>query len=108
VIPVGKETGKTDVGLDVTLKWEAMPGAEKYYVYINYGIGLPDSKIMEGITPVEVVDTSYSPPGLLADKTYYWRVVPWNSNGHGLSSQNSSFDTIQNPATKSSGGCLGP
>ncbi|MBM3287712.1 MAG: T9SS type A sorting domain-containing protein, partial [Candidatus Eisenbacteria bacterium] len=58
--------GATDVPLDGTLTWSAVPGASAYTVRLGTVCG--------GGAESEVLGTSYDYAGLVLDTTYFWQV----------------------------------
>lgn len=69
-----EEGGLVDYFEEVNLEWEAMPNAEGYVL---------DLTRFEGFNVVEhrynVIGTSITVNNLKADKTYYWRLWPYNA-----------------------------
>jgi hypothetical protein len=64
---------------DPLLKWDAVPGAAKYQLDINYSEDFnPSSSVCCSGTTVA---TGYSPLKPLPNNTYFWRVRPINAKG---------------------------
>lgn len=76
--PVSPATNETDVAVDATLSWDAITGAEGYYIY--FGTDAAATNIENGTDLGNV--TSYTPGADLSFNTdYYWKIVPYNSIG---------------------------
>ncbi len=74
------------VGSINSVSWAASAGATSYDVYFGAG-SLP------GAVTANVLTTSYSTGALLANTTYYWRVVSKNSCGNAIGSSTWTFTT---------------
>jgi hypothetical protein len=77
--------GVTGVSLTPTLIWEAASGATSYDVYFG---ALSSPPLV-----TNTASLSYSPGTLIANATYYWKVVARNGIGGSASSVVSSFTT---------------
>jgi hypothetical protein len=81
-------------------EWTAVPYADGYDLY--FGTDNPPTSILEGAD--QGTNTSYSYSGLAAGTTYYWQVVPYNTNGDALDCSIWSFSTsssVPDPSTVS-------
>ncbi|GAB4327110.1 MAG: hypothetical protein Kow0037_00410 [Calditrichia bacterium] len=96
---VSPSDGATGVGFNPTLEWNAASNATGYKIY--FGTDNPPTNIANGTDLGNV--TTYSPTGPLAgNTTYYWKVVPYNSNGDAVGASVWSFttyDQVPNAAT---------
>jgi hypothetical protein len=88
----------TDIAVDATLNWTADGGAAPTGYRIYFGTD------GEGITPPTNIEnnydlglvTTYTPDPVLAfNTTYYWMIVPYNSEGDALDNVIWSFTTIE-------------
>ena len=79
---------KAQVDTSVILKWEKVPYATQYVVEISRlsNFSSIDTEIITDKTEIQVSK-------LLAIKTYYWRVRPFNSHSGGIISDKRSFTT---------------
>jgi len=77
--------GATVTTNSATLSWSATTDTQSYNVYFGSSSNPPFE--------VNTTDTSYSPTGLIADTTYYWRVEALNSCGRGTKGPIWSFTT---------------
>jgi hypothetical protein len=71
--PTTPTNGATNVSLETQIAWPAATDASTYDVY--FGTTLP------GTPTTNTSSTSYLPGTLLANTTYYWKIVPKNSVG---------------------------
>jgi hypothetical protein len=75
----------------LVLRWDAVPGAAKYRVFLARDEAL-SSLVTSNGQPLEVQATNLAPNVLLASNTYYWAVTPLDSQGNpGNQSQVRSF-----------------
>ncbi len=82
----------TAVALAGNLTWQAATGANGYYVYFS------TDQTFAGVTPEDVVATSYAFSGLDYETTYYWKVIPYNAVGEPTEGiEVWSFETISTP-----------
>ena len=82
----------------LVLRWNPVPGAAKYKVYIARDEAL-SSLVTSNGQPWEVQATNLAPNVLLASNTYYWAITPIDSQGNlGSQSQVRSF-TWEWPST---------
>jgi len=71
------ESGTTDVSLDASLTWRVGREADKHTVYLS----ADPQAVADGTAPaVTITQGSYSPPSLVLDTTYFWRVDEVNDN----------------------------
>ncbi|MGB2867530.1 MAG: FG-GAP-like repeat-containing protein [Bacteroidota bacterium] len=82
--------GAVNQATNAVLKWKPVSGATSYRVELTndntFQVALIDSA---GIT-----DTTFAPPGLSTNSTYYWRVRATASSGTGPTSTIRSFTTL--------------
>jgi len=76
-------------GAITSISWASTATATSYDVYFGAG-SLP------GIVTANVLTNSYSTGVLLANTTYYWKIVPKNSCGQAASSATWTFTTSSN------------
>lgn len=81
-------TGATQIARNATLNWNNLIGADGYKLYFGTS---PSPGFV-----TTVAGTSYSPPVLSANTTYYWKVVPTNGNGDAVGCIEQSFTTGSN------------
>jgi hypothetical protein len=60
----------------LVLKWDPVPGAAKYHVYISADPDPSTSTLVTGSDPLETQATNAAPRLLLPSNTYYWSVTP--------------------------------
>ncbi|HEY3250964.1 MAG TPA: T9SS type A sorting domain-containing protein [Ignavibacteria bacterium] len=78
------------VSLTPTLKWNAVPGADCYFVFITTDSTSPQTPVcMTGLTTYEVPANQ-----LVPDQVYYWSVTAHNLVGWGAPSSFYSFQTV--------------
>ena len=77
-------------GAITSVSWAATVGATSYDVYFGAG-SLP------GTLTSNVVTNSYTTGTLLANTTYFWKVVAKNACGDGISSATWTFTTLTTP-----------
>jgi GEVED domain/Secretion system C-terminal sorting domain len=78
--------GSVNVLRATPLSWTSVPGASTYDLY--FGTSTP------AVFAANVTGTSYTPPTtLLANTTYYYKVVPKNINGDAIGCVEQSFTT---------------
>jgi hypothetical protein len=65
----------------LVLRWNAVPGAAKYRVFLARDEDL-GSLVTTGGQPLEVQATNLAPNVLLASNTYYWAVTPLDPQGN--------------------------
>lgn len=83
------ESGATDVSRNITLEWEAVPGAASYRVQASTSVVFGSFDVDEVVT-----GTSLTTPVLEADKRYFWRVSAADALGvYGPFSTRWSFTT---------------
>jgi hypothetical protein len=80
----------TNVSPAAPLTWSSVTGASSYDVY--YG-----TATNPGLAAT-VSSTSWTPPTMSTNTTYYWKVVPKNANGDATGCSEQSFTTIACPA----------
>ena len=106
--PALTATSTTD---KVTLTWPAVNGASKYYVYFSTSPGVTTVNSTLGYNTMGYVDNiSGSVNGTTVDhsltldwnfangNTYYYMVIPWNSGGYGIPSNEVSATPMAAPA----------
>ncbi len=82
--------GETDLALDGDLTWNSTTGATSYE--INFGTDSPPTNIENGTDLGNVL--SYTPATSLdVSTTYYWQIIPKNSNGSATGCSIWSFTT---------------
>ncbi|MBN2830100.1 MAG: choice-of-anchor D domain-containing protein, partial [Candidatus Cloacimonetes bacterium] len=84
--------GATGTFFDVTLSWNTDALADGYY--LNFGTDNPPTNIENMLDNGSV--TTYAATGLAGNTTYYWEVVPYNSNGNATGYATWSFTTYAN------------
>jgi hypothetical protein len=62
---------------NVSLKWDAVPGADSYLVEVDRTSSFNSSSLLRYV----VGSTSMTVFKLEASKTYYWRVIPFDAEG---------------------------
>jgi large repetitive protein len=65
----------------LVLRWDPVPGAAKYDIYIATDAGL-SSLVTPSGEPLETQATNVAPALLLASNTYYWAVTPIDAQGN--------------------------
>ena len=65
----------------LVLRWDAVPGAAKYRVFLARDEAL-SSLVTSNGQPWEVQATNLAPNVLLASNTYYWGIIPLDSQGN--------------------------
>ena len=75
------------VDVNTNLSWDAVDFATGYNVY--FGTSYPITDLVSSNQP----GTSYDPGTLDYSSTYYWMVVPLNSNGSAIGCQSFDFNT---------------
>lgn len=78
-------TGATQIARNPALSWNNLLGVTGYKVYFG-------TSPSPGLAAT-VSGSSYSPPVLAANTTYYWKVVPTNDNGDAVDCVEQSFTT---------------
>ncbi|HKO74343.1 MAG TPA: hypothetical protein VJU01_03435 [Gaiellaceae bacterium] len=74
----------------LVLRWQPVPGAAKYHIYISPNEDL--SSLVSGEDPLETQATNAAPAILLSSNTYYWAVIPIDAQGNeGEPSETRSF-----------------
>jgi hypothetical protein len=76
-----------------TLQWNAVLRTDGYDLYL--GTDNPPTNIVNGVDQGNV--TSYTYSGLNGGTTYYWQVVPYNTNGDAVGASVWSFTTAATP-----------
>ncbi|MDY0152077.1 MAG: fibronectin type III domain-containing protein, partial [Candidatus Cloacimonas sp.] len=79
VVLVSPANGSTGSNTGVSLNWSAGAGATPSGYRISLGTNNPPTNILNGLDLGNV--TTCNPAGLLANTTYYWQVVAYNSLG---------------------------
>ncbi len=76
--PASPSNSQTNVSVSATLNWMAATCTSGYKLY--FGTNNPPTNLVNGANVGTVL--SYDPPGLMNIlTTYYWKIVPYNSNG---------------------------
>jgi hypothetical protein len=76
----------------LVLRWDPVPGAAKYHVYVAAGDDPFGEQASGDSDPFETQATNAAPALLLASNTYSWAVVPVDARGHeGEHSETRSF-----------------
>jgi hypothetical protein len=82
----------TDQDFDVTLSWNTDALADGYY--LNFGTDNPPTNVVNMIDMGTA--TTYAALSLAGNTTYYWQVIPYNSNGNATGYATWSFTTYAN------------
>jgi len=73
-----------------TLSWQAVPYVGARYDGFYQVVIADNSAFSSPVIDITTTDLSFTPSGPLptlpTDKTYYWKVIPWNSVGQGPAS----------------------
>lgn len=88
----------TNVLLNATLNWFSGGGAPTGY-RLNLGTDNPPTNIINNADFGDVL--TYNPGGLAYSHTYYWQVIPYNSNGPATGCPIWSFTTMNDPSISS-------
>ena len=96
--PTSPTNGATNISLTPTLSWPSTTYASNYDVY--FGTTLP-------VTPTtNTTSTTYSPGTLIANTTYYWKIIPKNSSGSPVGCTSWSFTTLTPPINDNPNGAI--
>lgn len=94
--PVSPQNGVSDVSITSNLAWNSVSDATGYTLY--FGTNNPPTNIANGTNLGNV--TLYDPSSNLSyNTTYYWKIVPYNTNGSPAGCSVWSFTTEASPVT---------
>lgn len=89
-MPYFPEDNAVFVGVDASLSWNAVSGANGYKLYLGTS---PSTFSIENGTDLGNV-TSYTPTnGFAASTNYYWKIIPYNNLGDATGCLTNNFET---------------
>jgi hypothetical protein len=82
-----------DLAADICLNEGTISWASGGLAPTSYDVYFGTDPTLAGVTPVNVTTTNYNPGLLLANTTYYWKIVPLNQFGAATGCSTASFTT---------------
>jgi hypothetical protein len=108
LLPSSPSNGATNVNASTTLTWPSATDASSYDVYLSTNQTLVNSS-SASVLAANVTSTSFTPSNLQFGATYYWKIVPKNSQGSasGCSTWSFTVGTTINMTNGSISACSG-
>ncbi|MCD4747044.1 MAG: S1 family peptidase, partial [Bacteroidales bacterium] len=97
--PVSPTNGQTGVSLSGSLNWNSVADATGYKLYFGSdGGGITDpTNLVNGTDLGNVLTYDYTSHGLSYNTIYYWKIIPYNTNGDATGCPIWNFTTESDP-----------